>query len=276
MLTFLKKSNSMLLRILIFTLVWCACCYAAMLAYTAIWPRPTNEEVVAKGNVVIDMSNSSQGYFMAKHEESSSKLKLRVAKDSTVYTYDLNNSEEYEVFPLQMGSGKYTCSVFRHVGGNKYSKETEITLDVKLDNEYVPYLGPSQYVYYTPEFKAVEESMLLCEGLETDVEIYDRIVEYMSQNFSYDYKRAASNPGFYLGDVEGCFETRMGLCQDLSAVTACMLRVQGIPCQLVTGYADKYYHAWNKVYVDGEYRLLDITAEITGVPAKVYTEDRHY
>ena len=279
---FWKKSCAALLKLLGFSLIWCACCFAAVLAYTAIWPEQTGEEVVTKRDVVFDTSHIDQGYFMAMDKSSSSTLKMRVTKHDPekdidiVYTYDLNNTGEYEVFPLQMGDGKYTCTVFKHVESNKYSKSTEIKLDVELENEFVPYLGPNQYVHYTPEFKAVEESMLLCEGLETDVEIYDKIVEYMSQNFSYDYERAASGPGFYLGDVEGCFETRIGLCQDLSAVTACMLRVQGIPCQLVIGYADKYYHAWNKVYVDGEYRLLDITACITGVPAKVYTEDRHY
>jgi hypothetical protein len=162
------------------------------------------------------------------------------------------------------------------VESNKYAKEAEISIDVELDNEYTPYLGPNQYVYYKQDFKAVEESNLICENLETDIEKYNAIVEYISENFTYDYERAASNPGFYLGDVEGCFETRTGLCQDLAAMTACMLRVQGIPSQLVIGYADKYYHAWNKVLIDGEYQLLDITAEITGVPASVYTEDRHY
>ena len=271
-----KKSCAVLLKLLILTLVWCACCFAAVLMYTAVWPEQTGEEIVIKNDAEIDSSNVDDGYFMAMHESCSSSLKLRVAKDDIIYTYDLNNDGEYEVFPLQMGNGKYTCSIFKHVEGNKYSKAAEVTLNVELVHEYVPYLVSSQYVYYTPEFKAVEEAALLCEGMETDLEIYDAVVNYMKENFTYDYARAASNPGFYLGDVEGCFETRIGLCQDLSAVTACMLRTQGVPCQLVIGYADEYYHAWNKVYVDGEYRLLDITAVITGVPAKEYTEVRHY
>jgi len=273
---FCKKGSLMLLKLLALASVWCACCFAAVIVFTAVWPEPTGEEVVTKKKVVIDSSNAEQGYFMAMHEKCSGTLKLRVLKDDIIYTYDLNNEGEYETFPLQLGDGKYTCTIYKHVESNKYSKEAEISLEVEMENEFAPYLVPSQYVYYEPEFKAVEESMRLCEGLETDVEIYNAIIDYIRANFIYDYERAASNPGFYLGDVEGCFETRTGLCQDLSAMTACMLRVQGVPCQMVIGYADKYYHAWNKVYLDGEYKLLDVTAEITGVPAKTYTEERHY
>ncbi len=116
----------------------------------------------------------------------------------------------------------------------------------------------------------------ICEGLETDEEKYEAILAYIKANYVYDYARAASNPGFYLGDVDGCFETKTGLCQDLSALAACMLRVQGIPTQLVIGYADRQYHAWNRVLIDDEYRRLDITAEVTGVGAQVYTPERHY
>lgn len=273
---FRKKSSAFILKTVLFTSIWCACCLAAAIIYTAVWPEQSGEEVITESDFSIDSSNAEDGYFMAMHEESGSMLKMRITKGGNTYTYDLNNSGKYEVFPLQMGSGTYTCTLFRHVESNKYAKEAEISIDVELDNEYTPYLGPNQYVYYKQDFKAVEESNLICENLETDIEKYNAIVEYISENFTYDYERAASNPGFYLGDVEGCFETRTGLCQDLAAMTACMLRVQGIPSQLVIGYADKYYHAWNKVLIDGEYQLLDITAEITGVPASVYTEDRHY
>lgn len=273
---FRKKIRSTVLKLVLFSSIWCACCFAAAMLHEAIWPRQSGEDLIEKETFVLDSSNAEDGYFMAKQEDDGSRRKMRVAKGGQTYTYDLSSSGEYEVFPLQMGSGKYTCSVFRNVKSNKYSKEAEITLNVELKNEYVPYLSPSQYVYYTPNFKAVEQSKKLCEGLTTDVEKYNAIIGYISQNFAYDYDRAASNPSFYLGDVDGCFESKIGLCQDLAAMTACMLRVQGIPSQLVIGYADRYYHAWNKVLLDGEYRTLDITAEITGVPASRYTEERHY
>lgn len=275
---FWKKSCAALAKLLAFTLIWWGCCFVVSIPRTGVQPAlpPETEAPEPEEIFVIDTDNLNNGYFRAKHAPCSGRLKIRVVKDDIKYTYDLNNAGMFETFPLQMGSGTYTCIVYMHVRDNLYAKESEVTLEAELDNEFVPYLNPNQYVYYTPEYRAVAESMLLCKDLQTDAEKYDAIVDYISQNFQYDYERAASNPGFYLGDVDGCLETRTGLCQDLAALTACMLRVQEIPCQMVIGYADEYYHAWNKAFIDGEYRLLDITAEITGGHAKVYTEHRCY
>ena len=117
----------------------------------------------------------------------------------------------------------------------------------------------------------------LCANLTTDEEKLEAVRDFMTRGFVYDYVRALTGPGSYLGDVDGCFETRMGLCQDLAAVAACMLRVQGVPTQLVIGYADNNYHAWNNVCIDGEYRRLDVTAVLSGFSKDVvYTAERYY
>lgn len=252
-------------------------CAVALLIADAVWPEASGDDVKTKGEFTIDCSDVGNGYFMAKREACSSGLKLRVSKGGAVYTYDLNRSGRYEVFPLQLGEGTYKCTLYRNVKGNKYAKDAEITLDVDLNDKYAPYLVPNQYVDYELESLAVQKSLELCEGMETDVEKFDAIKTYIVDNFKYDYERARSNPGAYLGDVEGCFETKLGLCQDLSVVAAAMLRVQGIPTQLVIGYADKNYHAWNNVLIDEEYRRLDISALLSGVEEfGVYTEERYY
>ena len=248
---------------------------------TALWPKTDGDTYLKKGEFTVDISNVSQGYFRAKRSSSSKKMKMRVTKGDVKYDYDLIANGEYVVFPLQMGDGKYKVSLYANVSGNKYSKEAEVEFTVTLDEEYVPYLYPSQYVDYNELSKAMTMSAKLCEGLETDEEKYEAIVAYVRANFKYDIERARANPGFYLGDVEGCYETKKGLCQDFAAMTACMLRVQGIPTRLVIGYADKQYHAWNSVYLvgddgKGEYKMLDITAEVTGVGAKKYTVERWY
>ena len=263
-------------RVFMIALLCCGCIAAAALVIDAVWPVQSGEIMHAKNGFTIDASHAEDGYFMAKRDACSSTLKLRVTKGNATYTYDLNSNGEYEVFPLQMGSGTYSCELYKCVKSNKYSKEAKIEMKIELSDENAAFLCPSQYVNYDQESLAVAKSIELCENLETDQEKLDAIVQFVAENFAYDYDRAASNPGFYLGDVEGCFEERIGLCQDLAAMTAAMLRVQGIPTQMVIGYADRYYHAWNKVLIDDEYQLLDITAKVTGVPASTYTEERRY
>ena len=41
---------------------------------------------------------------------------------------------------------------------------------------------------------------------------------------------------------------KTGICFDYAALMAGMLRSQGVPCQLVVGYAGKAYHAWINVW----------------------------
>lgn len=245
--------------------------------FAAVWPEASGDRVLQKGGLTVDASHADQGYILARAKSGSKKLKLRVSRGEETYTYDLNGEGEYEVFPLQMGSGRYLIDLYKNVKSNRYSKESEISLQVTLEREEAAFLCPSQYVRYTQDSPAVQASMELCASLTTDAQKLEAVQTFMTRGFAYDYVRALTGPGSYLGDVDGCFEKRMGLCQDFAAVAACMLRVQGIPTQLVIGYADENYHAWNNVLIDGEYRRLDITAVLSGFSKDVvYTAERYY
>ena len=77
--------------------------------------------------------------------------------------------------------------------------------------------------------------------------------------------------------MDRCYETRKGICQDLAAMAACMLRVQGIPTRLMIGYAGKMYHAWNTVIINGEEVLYDPTLELSAIDRGLtYTVERYY
>ena len=96
--------------------------FGAMLGSYALyagirWPRATGDRVETKGDLTVDISNASEGYVMARGEQSGSRLKLRVTKGENVLTYDLNTRGEYEPIPLQMGSGGYSFELFRNVEG---------------------------------------------------------------------------------------------------------------------------------------------------------------
>ena len=98
----------------------------------------------------------------------------------------------------------------------------------------------------------------------------------MSSEFAYDFVRAMNITAGTLPEVDPCFVRRAGICQDLSAVMVCMLRVQGIPAKLAIGYADQYYHAWTVTVVDGAEVFFDPTAAIDAIAAKNYSVERMY
>ena len=83
-------------------------------------------------------------------------------------------------------------------------------------------------------------------------------------------------PKGYLPDVDAVLKKGMGICLDYAAVYASMLRSQGIAAQLVIGYADKSYHAWNLVWLDGAWTCVDLTAQSTAQKYMTYTTERFY
>ena len=242
----------------------------------AVWPVSSGERVLSNGKLVVDASHADQGYVMVKvSSQTKKRLKFRVAKDQSTLTYDLNGAGDYEVFPLQLGSGSYTFSLYENVSGSKYSAEGKTSLSVQLTSEDAAYLVTNQYVNYLSDSVTVQKSDELCAGKSAS-ESYKTICDFMSSEFAYDFVRALNITAGTLPEVDPCFEKRMGICQDLSAVMVCMLRVQGIPAKLVIGYADKYYHAWTVTVVDGEEIFFDPTAALNAIFAKSYSVERMY
>lgn len=245
-------------------------------ALSLIWPKASGDDRTKKNGTVVDYSHASQGYVMVKHKKSKKTLKCRIEKDDISYTYDLNGEGEYEVFPLQMGSGKYNVRVYQQISGNRYSQASSLNFKAKLSDENAPYLCPNQYVWYEETGSVVALSDAVCEGRETQREKADAIRGYIASNYAYNFLRALTVPKGYMPDIEATIQEKSGICFDIASLAAAMYRVQGIPAKLVIGYADRAYHAWNDVYLDGAFERVDITSQLTATRAATYTEERVY
>jgi len=270
MCAFLKSGRGVILCVIIMVFL-AAACFAI-----GAWPS-SGDKIRTSNGLTVDYSNASDGYVIVHAAPSDSRLKLRVTCGDVTYTYDLNSEGEDEIFPLQLGRGEYKFTLYRNISGNKYSRKADVKVKVEIKDKNSAFLYPNQYVNYTEDSPAVKMSDEICRGLETDREKVDAITKYVSENYLYDYVRAVTISSGYLGDIDGCFDKKMGICQDLAALTACMLRAQGIPTKLEIGYAGNIYHAWNSVLVDGEYERLDITSRLKGLNSKQeYTVERVY
>lgn len=242
-------------------------------------PKATGKTVKKDGKLTIDCSNMSEGYIMVKtNKKSSKRMKVQVATAGAKLNYDLNNKGDFEVFPLQFGSGKYQVSLFENASGKKYSKEGTVKLSVKMENELSCFLYPNQYVSYDENTACVKQADKLCKDMTDQKEIFKTVCSYVTSNFVYDYiKSVTVKPGL-LPDIDGCWKNKMGICQDLSAMTCAMLRSQGIPARLMIGTVGaNNYHAWVVAVVDGEERFFDPTAELQASNKNdTYTTERYY
>jgi len=261
------------------TLILAVCAALVAVAVGLNLPEATGKTVKKDGKLTIDCSNMSEGYIMVKtNKKSSKRMKVQVATAGAKLNYDLDNTGNFEVFPLQFGSGKYQVSLFENASGKKYSKEGTVKLSVKMENELSCFLYPNQYVSYDDKSECVKQSQKMCKGMTDQKEIFKTVCNYVTSNFVYDYiKSVTVKPGL-LPDIEGCWKNKMGICQDLSAMTCAMLRCQGIPARLMIGTVGaNNYHAWVVAVVDGEERFFDPTAELQASNKNdTYTTERYY
>ena len=232
-------------------------CILPLTARAAPIEKPSVPRAVASGeqesrcaDVVVDYSHTDEGYVMASWlTETNRKLKLRIKGPRTTYTYNLP-TEGWSVFPLSEGDGSYQVTVHRNTGGTKYAVVHSVRFDVKLKDEFAPFLRPNQYVNYENQPNTLEMSAQLCEGLTEPLDKVAAVYDFVVGEFTYDYEKAATVKSGYLPVLDTVLEEKKGICFDYAALMSAMLRLQQIPCKLVVGYAGSTYHAWISVWTE--------------------------
>ena len=214
-----------------------------------LYPSTPGSSVMENRYASIDFSNTSQGYFSICYKGGSEdEPVMKVNYGETEYVYSLAGED---VFPLTCGDGKYTVRVYKMVSGGKYKSVLTKELSVKLENQLLPYLYPSQLVSYSDTSLAVQLSREMCGETEGDLDKLKAIYGYIIENITYDYKKAANVKSGYIPSVDSTFITKSGICFDYSVMMAAMLRTQRVPVKLVMGYLNgtSVFHAWNEVYL---------------------------
>jgi transglutaminase-like putative cysteine protease len=188
------------------------------------------------------------------------KRKLVVEKDGKKYYYDLHPELGEERFPLQMGSGDYKVSIMKNISQNQYLLVKTDTVYLKLDNENAVFLNSVQNISWDESKNAVKLARQMTNGL-SDEEKINKIYAYIVNNICFDNDKLAyiANLTDYIPDIDKTLQEKSGICYDFSALFAAMARSVGVPTKLVKGYSDSVvgYHAWNEVYLNGEWKVID-------------------
>lgn len=238
-------------------------------------PRATGDIAWQEGGATLDASNAEKGYVMIS-KASEKKLKVRIMYRDITYTYDLPGDGEYEVYPLQNGSGNYKIVVYENVKGNSYAQVLTRSIDVKMETDYSAYLCPNRYVTYDEDSSVVALGAQITEGLSGSKAKADAVMNWMIRNLRYDYIAAMTVQTGFVPDLEKMLEGKSGFCFDFASCMCAMLRTQGVPTQLVMGDADGVYHAWCNVLINDKWVRYDPTMAITGGNVKKYIEEACY
>lgn len=191
-------------------------------------------------------------------------MKLQVVCGDASYNYDLPGDGTPIIVPANMGNGTYNLRVMQNTTGNRYIELFSTSVIVALTDDTVAYIRPNVFCNYTQTSACVAKANELCANVTSDSAAFDRIYDYITTNIAYDYSKAdlwATATG-YTPDPDETLSSGKGICFDYASLTAAMLRSQGIPCKIVTGYVtpDNIYHAWDMVYIDGSWSSLHISA----------------
>ena len=229
--------------------------YGLFILLTALGLSTFTDEAVS--TKAIDQSHVSQGYVTVHKPASADKVVAVVETYDQKYSYRLDT--DTAVLPLQMGDAEYTVTLYENEEGRTVLDQAVI--QVEMDNELACFLHPNLYVNYTSDSPWVQQARKLTKGISEPLLQYKAISDYVARYFVYDYIKSVTveDPDNAIPDLERCWDTKMGISQDLAALACAMFRSQGFPAMLVRGTQEynSIVHYWTLVYVDNNWVIFD-------------------
>jgi transglutaminase-like putative cysteine protease len=212
----------------------------------------------------IDLSDVSSGRVDINYELSDKKIMVMVQQDETKYYYQLTDNSMS--VPLQLGNGEYKIGIYENISGNRYKAVLTEKTTVETTIEDV-FTNSIQNINFNEDMIAIKFANHLVKDAKTDEAKVAAFYKFMVENIKYDYDKANSVQSGYVPNIEDTIISLDGICYDYASLFAAMARSQGIPTKLVKGYnvdVDSY-HAWNQVYLNGEWITVDTTFDsVTG------------
>ena len=227
----------------------------------------TVEVFATASNFKIDISQTSNGIVSVTGTPGAKTVKVQISKEGEKLKYNyVYSSTNQNIYPLQLGNGKYTITVLENKSGNEYMKLVSKTVNVTNISEKALYTSSIQLVDYKSSKDSIKEMKSLIASAKDENEKVLIIYDYLISHFDYDYEKAnkitQGTTTDYLPVIDSVYSAKKGICYDYASVLAGVLRSAGIPTKLQMGYSSdipNQYHAWNEIYVGGTWFKIDAT-----------------
>lgn len=233
--------------------------------------------VVVHAENGVGISDNRNGTVTVKYaNDSMTKIAITVKKNGTSdqYNYFVQEKSVNAVIPMTSGNGTYTVSVLKHIEGNRYSPLSSTEVSLALKDSKSSYLTSNEMIKWSKKNAAIKKANKVAKKYKGQMNKIKGIYKYLVTNYHYDYnkynKNSSGSLGYYTPDINTTYKTKKGICYDMSALTAAMLRSIGVQTKMVTGYpSNKYfngksYHAWNRVYSkkSKKWITIDVTCDL--------------
>lgn len=232
---------------------------------------------IAKAENGVGISDNKNGTVTVTYDNASEKKIAVVVKKAgadSQYNYFVNDQDVKLAVPLTSGNGTYSISVLKNIEDNKYSPLMSTEVKLALKDSKSAYLTSNKQIQWSKKNAAIKKANSITKKYKSQSSKIKVVYKYLVKNFDYDYNKYKQNTNgklaYYTPDISETYKAKKGICYDLSALTAAMLRSIGVQTKMVTGYPkSKYYngqqyHAWNKVYskASKKWMTIDITCDV--------------
>lgn len=212
-------------------------------------PVAHKKELIGASPFCVDLSDLSKGYLIALSEDPDTKYHIQLLDPEQVtYSYFIQGAAE-TVIPLSGGNGDYSLTAYEQVSGEQYAALFGDTFHVEMENSFLPFLYPNQYVNFTPDSEACRLALSMLPEDADELETLEKIYDYVITHVTYDEEKARTVQAGYLPDIDETLASGKGICFDYASLIAAMLRSRDIPCKLQIGYTNEIKHAWIDVYI---------------------------
>ncbi len=231
--------------------------------------------VVAATNDITIINNKNGTITLRYVNPDTSKTKVLVIKGSTQYQYELKQGNNSVKIPLTQGNGAYTIMLCKQIQGTQYAVLNQKTVSLTLTPTRYAFRPTHIIINFKANNSVIKKAKSLTKKCKTKEAKIKAVWNYMVKNYKYDYakqKTLNSLTSQYIPNINTTYKQKKGICYDISAVFASMLRSLKIETKLITGYSKKVsgYHAWNKVYNSetGKWYIIDCTYDLCMYRAK--------
>lgn len=209
--------------------------------------------------------NTYDTYCTVKYQ-SDKKLKVGIKYENKTIFYDYKSNKKLQ-YAFEHGNGEYTILLYEQVKNNSYKVIEQQCITVDISNELAPYLISTYDIQFSTKGIIAKTSAKICKDCKDTWSKVLTIKTYVDERIKYDYAFADSVTKKeivnYIPNPLNIWRTKKGICYDIASLFAAMCRSQGIPCKIQKGYVNEVYHAWNEVYVDGEWYSIDVKQPVS-------------
>lgn len=182
-------------------------------------------------------------------------------KNGTAHAHMVNipeNSETAKVSLAQDGVTQYNVRLLvKNKTNNAYIQLWRSECTVQLRNTLAAALYSTVHSDYEHNPETVKTTQKLTANKSHDDKIR-AVVKYIQTNIEYDHDLAGTVDSTYATSPDRTLFKQKGICTDTAALTAAMLRSQGIPCRIIIGTYQDERHAWIQVYTQhGQWVYID-------------------